>query len=106
MQFPIFHHLTQEQLEYIQENSQQEKVYEKGALIFQKGDDLYYFFIILEGLVEVEVLEAKLKVQKGIGCLLTCSNLVDADSKANTTAKALSRVRLKCIPYPVVKAVM
>ena len=92
----VFKDITDDDMRYIKEHAQ-EKKFEIGENIYQKGYHIDGVFIIAAGVVE-DVITTDLSIRFGMGSLLSYAHAIMDDDKAMTSAKAVTAVTAYFIP--------
>ena len=100
IEFPIFHTLDAEQLDYLEQYCQKEMHFHEGTIILEKDEPQNYIYVILLGNVDIYDND-KIISKKGIGAFLCYSTLIEINNKAMCKAVARTKVRVKCLPLPI-----
>lgn len=104
IEFPLFHCLTFQELHEIKKNSVDLEL-EEGSVLFRKGDILMYFYIVVDGLIDVKIRE-DLVLKRSMGGVLMYTHLIGDNVRALVEAATVTRVRLKGLRIDQFRQVM
>lgn len=104
LEFPIFNCLTPEQQARLK-REMADRAFSKGQAVLQAGEPNTEFFLIVSGNVEITT-ATEVKRYKGIGEILSFSNIVSNKGVSQTTARALTQVQVKALKIDVIQQIM